>query len=144
MPKVYKRDSRTRYIISSKLTLKTPDADLVSCKLWTWFTCYYNVYIANFEQVPLCQKPMFQHYTGAERHNRFTVFIVDFKHISHLVLVFLLIFHIPVIFRLIWILVWTPCPMVSLNNPVHYAFGNLLYKYFNLIIYTKITCCHFY
>ena len=82
---------RTGYIICSKLTLKTPDANLVSCQLWRWFTCYSNVYIANFEQVTLCQKPMFQHYTEAERHNRFTTCIADFKHIPHLVLVFLLL-----------------------------------------------------
>ena len=34
---------------------------------------------------------MFQHYTRGERHNGFTAFIVDFKHISHIILVFLLL-----------------------------------------------------
>ena len=93
-------------------------------------------------------------YTRVERQNGFTVLIVDFEHISHLVLVFLLllwaciqwlslIFHISVTFKLIWILVSASCPMVSLNSPAHYALGNLLYKYFNLIIYVKITYCHF-
>ena len=91
MHKVYKRKTSARYIICSKLTLKTPDADLLSYQLWTWFTCYSSLYIADFEQVHLFQKPMFQHYTRGERHNGFTAFIVDFKHISHIVLVFLLL-----------------------------------------------------
>ena len=156
MPKVYKRNARTRYNICSKLTLKTPHVDLMSFSstlnmIYMLFWCLY----CYFEQVHVCQIPVFQHYTRAERHNRFAAFIVDLKHISHLVLVFLLllwayiqllslIFHIPVVFRLIWILVWAPCPMVPLKRPVHYDLGNLLYRYFNLIIYTKITYCHFY
>ena len=33
---------------------------------------------------------------------------------------------------------WAPSATVSLNIPIHYALGNLLYNYFNLMTYVKI------
>ena len=66
MFKINNRNTRTRYEIRSKLTIKTPER-----RQWR----RSSVFVVNFER----------------QWRRFDVFIVNFEHISHLVLVFLLL-----------------------------------------------------
>ena len=119
MLKVQNRNSRTRWEISLKLTIKTPER-----RHWPWsdvfifnftyFTVYSSVSIAEFEQVNFCQEHTLWVfiYPRVERRHRYTVFFVNFEQISHLVLVFLCLilsmhliaqFNISVVFRLRWI-----------------------------------------
>ena len=60
---------------------------------FTYFTRYCRVSIVDFEQENFLQEPVLQIfiYSRAEWRHRSTVFIFNFEHISHLVLVLLLL-----------------------------------------------------
>ena len=60
---------------------------------FTYFTRYSSASIVDFELVNVGQEPVLwiSIYPRAERHHLTNVFIINFKHISHLVLVILLL-----------------------------------------------------
>ena len=60
---------------------------------FTYFTRYCRVSIVDFEQENVCQEPVLwiSNYPRAERRHRSTDFIFNFEHISHVVLVLLLL-----------------------------------------------------
>ena len=100
MLKYHNRNTRTRWGISSKLTIKTqerrhwPRYDVFIVN-FTYFTCYCRVWvcIVDFEQENVCEEPVLwiSIYPRAEQRHHFIVFIFNFEHISHLVLVLLLL-----------------------------------------------------
>ena len=98
MLKARNRNTRRRREIFSKLKIKTPEqchrprSDVFAVNV-TYFTRYSSVSIVAFEQVNAGQKPVLWIciYPQAERRHRIAVFIVNFKHISHFVLMFLLL-----------------------------------------------------
>ena len=61
--------------------------------IFTYFTRYCRVSIVDFEQENVFQEPLLEIliYSRAERRHRSTVFIFNFEHISHLILVLLLL-----------------------------------------------------
>ena len=98
MLKTQNRNTRTSSEISSKLTTKTPprrhwprsDTFFVN---FTYFTRYWRASIVDFDQGNICYEPVLwiSIYPRARRHHCSTVFIFNFEHISHLVLVLLLL-----------------------------------------------------
>ena len=98
MLKFQDRNTRTRWEIILKLTIKTPErrhwpeSDVFIVN-FTYFTVYSSVSIVEFEQVNVCQEHTLPNfiYPRVEWRHRYNVFIVNFEHISHLVLVFLLL-----------------------------------------------------
>ena len=101
MLKDHNRNTRTRWGINSKLTIKTqgrrrwPRYDAFIVNFTSYFTCYcrVRVCIVDFEQENACEEPVLwiSIYPRAEQRHRSTVFIFNFEHFSHLVLVLLLL-----------------------------------------------------
>ena len=90
MPRVYKRNTRTRYIICSKLTLKTRDTYWCLVNFEHDLNVILMSILLTLNRQIFARNPCFN--TSPEQNvNRFTAFIVDCKHILHLVLVFLLL-----------------------------------------------------
>ena len=95
MLKFHNRNTRTRWEICPKLIIKIPErrylprSDVFIVNL-TYFTRYSSVSIVDFEQVNVCQEPVLwiSIYPRAERRRSTAAFIA---HISHLVLMFLLL-----------------------------------------------------
>ena len=96
MLKLHNRNTGRRRKIYSKLRTKTPERRHWPCSdvfivNFTYFTIYSSASIVDFGQVNIGFEPVLwiSIYPRAERRHCTTAFLVNFKHISHLVLLFL-------------------------------------------------------
>ena len=98
MVKDHSRNTRARWEICSKITIKAPEGRHWPCSdvfivNFRYFTRYCTVPTVDFDQVNVCEEPVLwiSIYPREEWRYGWTVFIFNFDYFSHLVLVLLLL-----------------------------------------------------